>query len=416
MMKKIKAQVSVEAVALTSFLVFFLVLGMTFFMMQMSSTVDGRDNELLVQIGNQITSEMQMARSAEAGYEREFYIPNSVDNKEVKIIFPRDDVAVVSTSGPAEAQLELIRGDNTKLTRGLLLGNDVEGALFNGDNVIKKTEDGIMVVPENITGLLNSRPVTSQINPQVAYAKIVKENNPLSPLTVNSSIACEYGIVNANPSYTLRVNVRYRFYTSSSPITTNYVIMDLVANSNVSIDDINGVHTSPFLLINSSSTARKGYNISCEVSLGAGGATSSKESKQMLITDIPPYISITYVSGGSSGIETEEGMSWEFTAIVNYGDLDVDDNQFDVTFIAEGTNAGYLKCTENCNEKNKDEGFHNIRFKYVVPFEQYDCNAISSFGFKVSVANADNPEGINAANHVQQVYCNPDDQYGETLN
>jgi hypothetical protein len=408
-MKKIKAQVSVEAVSLTAFLVFFLVLGMTFFMMQMSTTVDEKDNELLVQIGNQITSEMQMARSAEAGYEREFYIPNAVENKEVKIIFPRDDIPIATTSGPAEAQLELIRGDNSKLTRGLLLGNDVQGALFNGDNTIKKTEDGIMIVPDNITGLLNSRPITSQMNPQIAYAKIVKENNPLSPLTVNSSIACEFGIVNANPRGSLSVSLKYILYSHTGSLlpTVTQSPISLQPNSNVSIDDINGVHKSPFLLINSLSSAKKGYNISCEVSVVAGGTISSKESKQVPITDIPPYISITSVSGGTSSTSGNEVTTYDLTANVNFGDLDADDIIFDVTFIAEGTNAGYLKCTGNCNEKNKQAGDLIITFKYIIPNEQYDCNAIGSFGFKVAVTNANNLDAINVANRVHQIQCNP---------
>ena len=388
-----KGQVSIEAVSLTGWLVLFLVIGMGFFMMQFLNSVNEKDNEVAVQVAEMIMSELQMARAAEPGYSRTFFLPYSADYKNVEVYYPPTGLSGVILS-PAEGRVVLRRADDTTVGRNILLGNDVMGALHNGNNTIIKTNHAIMIIPENISGLISLR--HGEIEPIVAFANIVKEGNPISPLNVNSTIRCEFGIVNANPNTNLDVRLSYRMtHPSGSSNFIDYATITL--SPSLGSDAINGIHyTDPVHIRDDLGNDLRGHNISCIIT--AEGITA--ESEPLQIVDSPPYITIQSVIPQSSSPDSEE-----FRVNVRFGDYDNDDDQFNITFIAEGKNAGFLSCDSGCYATNLNPESHTINFKYSMPPDIDICPAYNQFGFKVKVENAGYPEAGATASRLETISC-----------
>ncbi|MFT4309105.1 MAG: hypothetical protein ACMXYL_01310 [Candidatus Woesearchaeota archaeon] len=391
-----KGQVSIEAVSLTGWMVLFLVIGMGFFMMQFLNTVNEKDNEVAIQVAEMIMSELQMARAAEPGYRRTFFLPYIADFKNVEVYYPPTGLTGVILS-PAEGRVVLRRADDTTVGRNILLGNDVMGALHNGNNTIIKTEHAILIIPENISGLIDAR-LPDSIGPIVAYANIVKEDNPISPLNVNSTVKCEYGIVNANPNDDLSVRLSYEL-TDSSGSTTTTGITTLTLSHVHGSDAINGIHYTDAVHIRDDLDNHfRGHNISCIIEAGVG---TRAESESVPIVDSPPYIIIQSVSPQSSSHPDSE----EFIATVEFDDYDRDDNSFNITFIAEGKNAGFLSCDSGCYATNLNPGTHTISFKYSMPPDIDMCPAYNQFGFKVKVENAGHPQAGATASHLETISC-----------
>jgi hypothetical protein len=396
---KRKAQVSVEAISLTGFLVLFLVMGMGFFMTQFMTTVNEKDNELLTQVSSGIVSELQMARSAEPGYERVFFIPYTVEHNSFEVFFPPDSVGAAALS-PAEAKVSMSRAGGDPKSRHILLGNDVTGALFNGENKVIKTEDRIMVIPSNMSGLIDIR--GTHIVPSIAYAKIVRDNNHVKPLTVDSNISCEFGIVNANPAASLNVRIEYLFRNAAGNSLTPLNIGQMSLGADSEMDTINGIHTSASRRIRDTHANSKGYNVTCRATL-VGYSSQTVTSKSIPIEDTPPHIRITGLTQESKDHQHNH-YTWVYRAAVNFGDYDHADNNFKVTFVAEGLNAGYLSCMSNCLQTSA-AGSHTITFKYSVPKEMGTCAQINTFGFKVKVENNAAPNKASTASWQGKAIC-----------
>jgi hypothetical protein len=376
-----RAQSSLEAIALFASATLILTIFMMYFGAQISEKAEQREFESLRDLADTIRQEVLLARQAGPGYERTLIIPSPGSEK--RVVF-----TIEYPPGPGVTELT-VRFDpplNDAIEASEILGEGVYGYFTSGTNTIETHPGGIIVEPDPVViqelrdGLAGFEPPT----PEIAFAYLGSDT-----VRITDEIECEYGVANADGS-SGDVDIAWISRDGFDEDCTNMTISS----------DSRAILTTTSSMI-------KGHNLSCaaryhdsrsqplcfDLFLNYDGPRIARSS-EALIVNSPPRIEVDSVPTvmGDDDPDTSS-TSWSDIPIkFAVSDDDHSDQQFNITLIKDGTNANYIECGSACELSLIDSSSQTMRILLTVPWpegESAGCSDINRLSFKLSAIEAD---------------------------
>ena len=381
-----RAQTSLEAIALFAFATLILTLFMLYFGTQIASQAEEREFESLRDLSGMIRQEILLARQAGPGYERTLIIPRPGSNREV--IFT---IEYPPGPGSTEMTVRFEPALNEALEAVEVLGEGVYGYFSMGTNTIRTQEGGIIVEPDPsvMSDLFNEGIIDDWPTPEIAFAHLSADT-----VRLIDTIECEYGVSNHwahNEDAAQHLDIAWISRDESD---------EQCYEEEIEYGDRAFLDSNWGELL-------KGRNLSCAARYRQGSATTLcgvldgsghdggirvARSSEALIINSPPIITVRskHALSGVPGPDADntiwENINVEF--IVN--DIDQEDTHFNVSLVKDGTNANFIECIECAWDGLAKGDTVTARFDLTVPWPAGGgCNDINRLSFRLRAIEAD---------------------------
>ncbi|MBI2133084.1 hypothetical protein HYU11_00205 [Candidatus Woesearchaeota archaeon] len=148
-----KAQSSMEAATLITFLTLVVVIFLGVTTEMVSRSYQTRERQVITDLSEMIETEVRIAASSQDGYNRQFELPPNLEGKEYSVEFMGPEKLKGAPGEPDADHSELIvKYINDTYEQVVLLPRNVNGSVCVGRNVIVKDRSGINVTCNCISG------------------------------------------------------------------------------------------------------------------------------------------------------------------------------------------------------------------------------------------------------------------------